>query len=777
MVSSIASVLLAFVPCTPAVAPGDTDTTSDTISKIAGDYGWKGLLVSKIGEGISDLVAADVDGDGLGDLALVNNGRARIELLRRPKAGEKATDGKKGEGRERMNDLPDETTFVRESVPVEEKVSAIAFADLDGDKKPELIYLGDSGKVTIEKRGDHADYSLVQRLDVTKASGVNSALKSGDLDGDGKLDLVVLGVDDTYLFLSSGADKGGRFGEGKRLPNATRGADQLNLLDVDGDGKLDLTYAVGNSEWPIRFRLGKGGATFGPELASRFAEIRALVVGDFDNEPGAEAVAIRSKSGRLALLRYKKDETTDNGPLSQLRSVAFQAIKDADQREFVFGDIDGDHKSELLVVEPSAAQVVLYRDLLGGSIAPEIAASFSGVAKPRLADVDGDGRLELVVASAAERVIGVAKVDPKSGIAFPNALPIPDGGDVVALDAADLDGDKKAEIVIVSASGKGSDRKGALVALDEKGAVRSTFDLGKLPKDPADLWLIDVNRDGKRDALLFFPRSLPRLLLATADGKYADVKLEERGLGILNGLERTQLTFGDADGDGKNELIVPKGNFARAIYLDADGKPQTVLQLNLDDPAAQVDRVTLLDLDGDGKNELLVSNKTGAHLEVWAVDADQTVRKAKVDLAGVAPAMIAGADLDGDGRQDIVVGAADRLAVVKNGASDAGFSVVADFDLPLKNAFPDRLAVGDVNGDKNADVAISETVDHQLLFAAIRKDSLEYAIRFTIFETRIFEVERGGREPREVVVADCTGDGKPDVAIIVHDRVIVYPQE
>jgi hypothetical protein len=31
-------------------------------------------------------------------------------------------------------------------------------------------------------------------------------------------------------------------------------------------------------------------------------------------------------------------------------------------------------------------------------------------------------------------------------------------------------------------------------------------------------------------------------------------------------------------------------------------------------------------------------------------------------------------------------------------------------------------------------------------------------------------------EPREVVVADVTGDGKKDLLLLVHDRVLIYPQ-
>ncbi len=52
-------------------------------------------------------------------------------------------------------------------------------------------------------------------------------------------------------------------------------------------------------------------------------------------------------------------------------------------------------------------------------------------------------------------------------------------------------------------------------------------------------------------------------------------------------------------------------------------------------------------------------------------------------------------------------------------------------------------------------------------------------LHFRIFETdpHYFGNQGGGREPRECVIADVTGDGKPDIVLLVHDRVLVYPQE
>ncbi|GIT31893.1 MAG: hypothetical protein Ct9H300mP1_39390 [Planctomycetaceae bacterium] len=49
-----------------------------------------------------------------------------------------------------------------------------------------------------------------------------------------------------------------------------------------------------------------------------------------------------------------------------------------------------------------------------------------------------------------------------------------------------------------------------------------------------------------------------------------------------------------------------------------------------------------------------------------------------------------------------------------------------------------------------------------------------------MFEQKSFRGAAGGgagSEPREVLIADVTGDDRPDLVLLVHDRVLVYPQD
>ncbi len=778
---SLSFVSLAFLPGRAAAQVDAADLPdAPGASTLHEKYGFSGMILSKINGSAEMLTAADLDGDGCFELAIVNNDRAKIELFYKAEEGGDLGDVEAPDP-QKVNELADEVYFRRKAHATEEKVTSLALADLDGDGRGDLIYTGDSGKLTIAFQDAEGRFARELRLDVEGCSTSWHALRPADLNGDGRKDLAVLGREATYFFLQ--ADDG-RFPERQKFANATRDAGSFQVLDLNGDGHPDLLYVDYASEWPFRCRLGEPGLAFGPEIRSRFAEIRSYAIGNVDADPQQEIVAVRRKSGRLALLSFGQAAapSAEELALSSLRSVPFEELKDADKREALLADLDGDGRPELLVAEPSAARVVVHRSLLGGGgSSARSFPSFVGASHPRLADVDKDGALELVVAAPDEGAIGVAEIDGAGKLGFPAARPVPGGEDLLALDAADTDGDGAAEIWLTLGTGAQTitKRQRRVVRLDEKGGVAAEVKLGTLATDPNDMWLVDLDRDGKRDVMIFVPKAVPVILRADAAGGFADMEAAKApGLGILKDVTRPALAWGDVDGDGLAELLVPGPNFVRALYLGQDGTPQVVAQFNLEDPAAQVARVALGDLDGDNVPEVIVVERGTSSLLVLAQAAGSHRRIGKVDLGGILPAGLLVSDLDGNGAADVLALASDRFAVVQNGGADPAFTLAADLEVPIRDAFLDQLALGDVNADGEADAVLTESNQHLVTISAIHQDALEYALKFAVFEERIFERDgRGGREPREIVVSDVTGDGRADVAILVHDRLIVYPQE
>ncbi len=745
------------------------------------EYGFSGLINSRLNDGLFKLIAADVDSDGDTDLAVINNSKARLDFLLQRQPGEPLGDSASTEAGDRTNDFADEVHFRRDFFATEQKVSALAIADLNGDGKNDLAFVGDSGKLTVAYRDAKGGFGERVRLDLDELSNVAQAVRCGDIDGDGRNDVLVLGRRRTQLFLQ-GSD--GRLVEAPELLNSTSSPDGFALADLDGDSRGDLLYVKADADAPLRFRLNRGGGEFGPERLFPFTELRSYAVTDLDFDGRTDLAVVRRRSGRVALLEYAGAGAVARAGeivLSSPRLVAYSTQKDEKPRDELLADLDGDGKVELLVCEPSAARVVRHgSDPDGLASRGEAFASLVGARHPRLADLDGDGRFELLVAAPEEGAIGIAKIGADGRPGFPEPLGYK-ADQLLALDAADLDGSGKSSVVALLATGKGATKSYALarVAAGEPFSV----ELKKLPTDPSDLWLIDLNRDGLRDAYITVPTEVPRILLAGkgSDGKLAFTPVETQdvpGLGLLKGVARTALFHGDVDGDGTLELLVPGPNFARAFTLGAKGVPQVVAQWNLEEASAKVGCVAAGDLDGDGKPEILVHDRTSRTLRALRMVDGAARTIARVETADLEPKGLRVADLDGDGARDVVLLGAERFAVVQSGRADPGFVETDDYECPLKNAFLDQLAFGDLNSDGIVDAVITDSSKHLITIAAHVEGKLHHVLQFPIYSESIFERDGGGgREPREIVIADFTGDQKADLALLVHDRILVYPQE
>src|SRR6187402_1117308 len=139
-------------------------------------------------------------------------------------------------------------------------------------------------------------------------AGGASSVALGDVDGDGRLDLVVAAGDSARLTVLRG-DGSGRFAA---LPGATLelGAPpgEWQLADLDGDGRLDLALASHDS-YEVTVLLGDGRGRFLPAPAASAgiagggdAHNHGLELGDADEDGHPDLVTVQSSDDCVALL-------------------------------------------------------------------------------------------------------------------------------------------------------------------------------------------------------------------------------------------------------------------------------------------------------------------------------------------------------------------------------------------------------------------------------------------------------------------------------------------
>jgi len=106
-------------------------------------------------------------------------------------------------------------------------------------------------------------------------------------------------------------------------------------------------------------------------------------------------------------------------------------------------------------------------------------------------------------------------------------------------------------------------------------------------------------------------------------------------------------------------------------------------------------------------------------------------------------------------------------------------SELDSYETPIKDGHLSDVVSGDLNNDGRKDLVFLETEKNYLDLVTFElPHKLVPANRWQVFEERTFRSRRNDSlEPREAVVADVTGDGKADLIVLVHDRILVYPQE
>lgn len=308
-----------------------------------------------------------------------------------------------------------------------------------------------------------------------RTSGYN-APAAADLDGDGDLDLLVGVIGGAYGPNRTSADNLYRLEQTSpgswvvRTPRALSGLDigsesSPALGDLDGDGDLDLL--VGNKLEPGDNRMASlhlytnaGSRTApsfraagAPPFGAGFHFAPTLV--DLDGDGDLDLVL---GNWRDALQYYRNDGSRKLANFV-LADSALVKITRGSHTTASFGDLDGDGDLDLLVGEASGA-VNYYRND-GSRTAPKfvlLSDEWEGIkagrrSVPRLADLDRDGDLDLVIGNESGQPLVYRNTGTRQAARFVLEAGSVDWPAFSAPVFADLDGDGGVDLLMGTASG------------------------------------------------------------------------------------------------------------------------------------------------------------------------------------------------------------------------------------------------------------------------------------------------------------------------------------
>src|ERR1051325_10253612 len=158
-----------------------------------------GREIFPIDNGISQLHVADFDGDGLNDILVANNARSKINILYNQTGKTNLTQKLHPLDAPRTTELPPDARSRLESIASEKRISALVVADLNGDGRPDIAYYGEPKELVVLYNQGTNTWSAPKRWPIEDGQLVPNALNTGDLNGDGRTDLVLLAENYVYF--------------------------------------------------------------------------------------------------------------------------------------------------------------------------------------------------------------------------------------------------------------------------------------------------------------------------------------------------------------------------------------------------------------------------------------------------------------------------------------------------------------------------------------------------------------------------------------------------
>jgi hypothetical protein len=548
--------------------------------------------------------------------------------------------------------------------------SAAAVRDLNNDRLLDIVS-ANSNDANLSVFLGRADGTFNPAMTFAVGAGAVE-VASADLDRDGKADLAVTdGIKSVYVVLGNGD---GTFGLPTQftLHTATIG---VEIADLNADGSLDLAVAnqgpPNNSRGEIAIMLGNGDGTFSSPIYQ-----------GLDHKPDRLVAVDLNQDGKLDLAAAVEHFATQKNSLAVL-----------------LGNGDGTFQSATTSIRGGASDVAA-------------------------GDFNRDGKIDVALAGIFDDVVRVAL--GKGDGTFQSAVNSPEGGCAGTVEAADLDGNRKLDLLVggghvnlLSGRGDGTFSPAVTFGVGNRFATSGDFN-GDGSKDvvagggfSAIGVALNNGRELRAPRVYFPPAGLSRLAAAdfNSDG-HADVAV---GGGVMFGdgngslvpgptfttIATNWLRTGDFNRDGNPDLFMAALSGGVYSFLGrGDGTFDPALGPFLTGSDLWPE---LGDFNDDGVLDVAVVGAFKNRLWILLGNGDGTFTTAVEYPTGDVPQSPVASDFNRDGNLDLAVSITfgDRLAVYL-GKGDGTFRPA------LLTLAPNALysAAADFNGDGNSDLVL-----------------------------------------------------------------------
>jgi CHU_C Type IX secretion signal domain/Ig-like domain CHU_C associated/Laminin B (Domain IV)/FG-GAP-like repeat/IPT/TIG domain len=676
---------------------------------------------------------------------------------------------------------------------------------------------------------------LKDDINLPAGSGQITGLDLGDLDGDGLVDIIATEIkssptayQELLVFRNLGVTGDINASSFAAKIVLGQGANDCTVVDLDGDGKLDIVghYPLSFVNYFITYRNISTPGTIAFEAPESFVDagnIGELHVADLDGDGRPDLMGTHPSVGLFSYF-YISQNLSVPGDILLGAVVAPHPIITS-SREISTGDLTGDDKLDIVVSNGGAFRIFHNQSTPGTiTLAPPVLIDPTfNVTNVEIADLDNDGKLDLSwasgVAASAIRirkniysggVLDESSFDPEVVITSP--LFAPD-----RLTVADINGDGKLDMVTTNVTNLGifeNAFSGTLNANSFRAPV--LFQGTTFTTNPLKPVIADLDGDNKPDVVtatagstvslqifIFRNTSFPAPVInsVTPITGEAGTSITLSGNFMNTGFENPKVKVGltpTTTGAVSNTSVsssIPAGAPSDRVSVSLHGltgysKPLTVtfptsrtinaasftapiefaLTNAFVDFTVGADNLSVADFDNDGKTDVVVNDNNTFRIFRNTVvsngDAISTSSLTSIATTYTGSAHLTTSDIDGDGKVDLF---ANGFIHRNNSGTTADAISFEPAVQHIVSGTTGIVANHDFNHDGKSDIAHTGGNLYQVDENASRKGAFTF-VGGGVFSTIVnSSISAGtGGQPEKIIGDDFDGDGYDDIAFGVN---------
>ncbi len=705
------------------------------------DYGFGPLEIFQFKKNTNRLQIHDINSDGLDDILFLNNSLSRLEILIRKTKKAKT------------KQLPElKESFYNKGITLDRWVKMYEIADLNKDKCPDIIALNDMGELQIFYQKKNNNFSDPVTIEIKDNQNVKN-IDLEDFNGDNNIDIIVCRKENAEIFWN----REGKFSQSQLIKLSAYDCLGVIVLDINGDNLPDLLFYFPKEKLSLRVLIARKEGGFEWETGFDLPDIRFL-----------NKIASKNKKTKLAaimhnamIMRLFEFQRKNIGSIFNQQKVIskFLPVQGVDNKinpSWSVIDFNRDGYSDLIISAPRLSQVHLYKGSKNGFSSTPVKIDTLTSVKSLLVTKERD----LVVFSAEENAI--AFHGKNKLFKFPEFLKA------------------KGKPVAITTDGFSN----IYSVYSAKGYFLNVFNLKKgnqpfknykldIEQQPEDIKVFPLKAGSESIVMLFMPYDKPQVF-HVKNNKFKKLTIEQfKATGLV--LKATSVY---ADNFSKNrELVVCEGKVAR-IYKWQNNKFFVKRQLNPIQESAVISAANSYNIKNQPGHILYDDSLNNIYWFSMHKKKNKTNIK-KIHLMSDITNLLGIAPVSFKNKNGILLISKSRIQFLKEDSIVYYLRKIGEYTSKAEKPQLWKFISLKLGIKKQQKLAILDAHNHAIEIIGIQNGKLTGELVFEVFKDSGFGDYRKKNvyEPHDIASGDINGDDLTDIAVLVHDKLLIYLSE